>query len=145
MKEKINILFICRANCFRSKVSEAYFKKINKNKRIKVKSAGIIRGYRQSPIQIKTAKEFGINIESKPRGISTKLLKWTDILIIVADDVPSSIFAYEKRKKYIKKLIAWKVKDVKSAKDIRGNKRVINELIRKINKLNKTLEKKWKQ
>ena len=39
-----SILFVCKYNRFRSRVAEAYFKKINKNKNISVKSAGIIKG-----------------------------------------------------------------------------------------------------
>ena len=42
--KKTNILFVCKYNRFRSKIAEAYFNKINKNKLVSVKSAGIIRG-----------------------------------------------------------------------------------------------------
>ena len=36
----MKILFICKYNRFRSRVAAAYFKKINKNSKIKVESAG---------------------------------------------------------------------------------------------------------
>ncbi len=55
--KKINILFVCRYNRFRSRVAEAYFKKINKN--FKVKSAGLFKGRPLSPKTIKEAKKFG--------------------------------------------------------------------------------------
>ena len=139
--KKLNILFVCRANCFRSRIAEAYFNKINKNKDIKAKSAGVIYGYKQSPTQIKIAREFGINIKGKSRGISSNLLKLTDILIIAADDVPQKIFNYEKNKKYIKRVIVWNIKDVKIAYNKKDVKRAIKQIIKKVNKLNKQLKK----
>jgi len=135
---KINILFICRANCFRSKVAEAYFKKINRNKNIKVKSAGIVYGYKQNDSQIKIAKEFGLNIRGISKGISANLLKWTNILVDVADDVPAEIFNYEENKKGIK-IIMWNIKDA-PASDKKEIKRVIREIMVKVEELNKDLE-----
>ena len=38
-----NILFVCKHNVFRSKIAEAYFKKVNQNREINAKSAGIIK------------------------------------------------------------------------------------------------------
>ena len=40
----MKILFICRHNRFRSKIAEAYFNKINKNKNLIAKGAGIFPG-----------------------------------------------------------------------------------------------------
>ena len=92
-KNKMNILFVCRYNRFRSKIAEAYFKKISKNRRIKVKSAGIFIGsYPLDRIQVNLAKKFGIIIKGKPQGLSTDLLKWEDIIVNVANDVPNSLF-----------------------------------------------------
>ncbi|MDD5192006.1 MAG: hypothetical protein PHH54_06680 [Candidatus Nanoarchaeia archaeon] len=138
--KKLNILFICRANCFRSKVAEAYFNRINKNKNIKAKSAGVVAGYRQGDFQVEAAKELGINIKGKSRGINANLLKWTDILVDVADDVPAEIFDYEKKRGIIKYLIVWNIKDVKTTRDIDDDKRVIRQVMEKVNKLNKQLE-----
>ena len=65
----MNILFVCRYNRFRSRTAEAYFKKINKNKKIKVKSAGIFKGnYPLSPIQVKTGKKLVNTGSSYSRG-----------------------------------------------------------------------------
>ena len=140
-KKMVNILFMCRVNCFRSKVAEAYFNKINKNPKVKIKSAGIVSGYKQSENEIETAKGFGIDIRGTSQGISADLIQWGDILIIVADDVPSKIFDYEKRKGYLKKLVCWEIRDVKTSKDIKGIKRAIKQVMKKVDKLNKTLEK----
>jgi len=43
MVKKINILFICKHNLFRSQVAENFFNKLNKNKKYKSDSAGIIK------------------------------------------------------------------------------------------------------
>jgi protein-tyrosine-phosphatase len=108
-----NILFICKHNRFRSRVAEAYFKKINKNPQNKAKSAGLIRGlYPLSKNQVRVAREMGMTIEGRPQGLSIKLLKWADYHIITADDVPVSLF--NKSEKFGKKLIIWKIPDAHS-------------------------------
>lgn len=140
--KKLNILFICKYNRFRSKIAEAYFKKTNKNKDIKSKSAGLFTGnLLLNNNQINITKEFNINIIGKPRPITIELLKETNLIIIVADNVPSSLFELKKNKK----IIVWNIKDVNS-EDKRGIKRAINQIILKVNKLNESLESrrlKW--
>jgi len=133
----MKILFVCKNNRFRSKVAEAYFKKINKNKKIKVESAGLFQGF---PINKKTAKivkEFGIKMKGKPRAMSNKLLTQQDIIIIVADNVPSSLFI----KSYCKKLITWKISDAKSITKKEIGKPV-KMIIKKVGNLIKNLEAK---
>jgi len=146
-----NILFVCKHNVFRSKVAEAYFKKVNKNKGLKANSVGIIKQDVVSEIekklikfQRKTAKEFGIGIKRKSKSLSVSLLKKQDIIVIVADDVPPIIF---NNKFYLKsklKIIVWKIPDVKGKKSdeflIRKDIKVIME---KVDNLVETL--KWKQ
>ena len=136
----MNILFICKYNRFRSRVAEAYFKKINKNKDIKIKSAGIIQGsYPIDEQQYKIAKEFEININGKPQGVSTELLKWLDIMVIVANDVPKKIF--RDNKKYGKNTIVWKIKDENFGNEDNIRK-IISKIIKKVDKLNIILEKR---
>ena len=81
---KKNLLFVCRYNRFRSRIAEAYFRKINKNKKIKVKSAGLIKGERLSKGSIRTAKKFGLNIKGKIQGLSSPIMAWQNIVVIVA-------------------------------------------------------------
>lgn len=138
--KKTNILFICRYNRFRSRVAEAYFKKINKNKNIHSKSAGLIKGMPLSKTQITmtSSKQFGIDIKGKPQGLSSKLLFWQDIIIVVADDVPSKVF--DKKRKYIKKVIYWKIKDLKLEDNRKEGKRVIQKIIKKVDDFYKKLK-----
>lgn len=145
MKNKINILFVCRYNRFRSRIAEAYFKKINKNKNINAKSAGLIKG---SPLNLKTvkiAKDFGLNINGKIQGLSSKLMKWQNLTVNVADDVPSTVF--DKNKKYGKKVINLKIRDAKYEKR-KEVENLIKKIMKAIDKLNKNLVKEqltWKQ
>lgn len=124
---KRNILFICKYNRFRSKIAEAIFKKLNKNRNNRVKSAGIIKGNPIDTIQKNLGLRFRINIKNPTRGVSSKLLAWSDIIVIVADDVPISLFI--KSKKYGKKLIIWKIQDTKS-----DDKKEIEKVIKIIEK-----------
>ena len=137
--DKINILFVCKYNVFRSRIAEAYFNKINKNKFIKAKSAGIIASGLASENQRIALKQFGLNLDGKPRGLNVKLLKWQNIIIIVADDIPPIIF--NKNKKYGKKIIVWKIKDVKKGEKI---SRTIRQIMEKVDELNRILNRKDK-
>jgi protein-tyrosine-phosphatase len=137
----MNILFLCKHNRFRSKIAEAYFNKINKNKKIKAKSRGLIRGIPVDKNVVRIGKEFGMKINRTPKGISEEDLKWQDVIIIVANNVPKSIFA---TKREVKKLIIWNIRDTSqdNKKEIR---RIVIGIMKKVNNLNKQLEnKKWK-
>ncbi len=109
---KTRILFVCKYNRFRSRVAEAYFNQSNKNHSIKAKSAGIIQGNPINREEERICRAMHIDIRGKPRGLSSKLLKWQDIIVIVADNVPPEIF--RDNKKYRKKLIVWKISDNKN-------------------------------
>ena len=135
--KRINILFVCRYNRFRSRVAAAYFAKINLNKRIRIKSAGVIRGSPVIKNQVRLAREFGINIKGSPRGLSSKLLKWQDIVVVVADDVPESLFTLDK--KYDKKTIFWKIPDTVSDNNDAEVRKIIKKVIKKVDGLVKEL------
>src|SRR3989338_5206494 len=104
-----NILFVCKHNRFRSKVAEAFFNKFNKNEDYVAMSAGLIPGgYPLDELQVKVAKEFEIKLKGKPQAITTDLLRWMNLMIIVADNAPCEIF---NNKKYGREEIIWKVED----------------------------------
>jgi len=119
----MNIIFICRYNRFRSKIAEAFFNKLNRNKNHKAKSAGIIRGNPISEEIIESAKNFGLSIKSKPMGLTTKMLKWHDMAIIVANDVPEIIL--HDSKKYGKKVIVWEIPDADDGKKAEMEKTIL--------------------
>jgi protein-tyrosine-phosphatase len=134
--KEMHILFVCKYNRFRSKLADAFFKKINKNKNIKSKSAGLFKGSPIDEDEKATAKENGIRIRGKPIGISTKLLKWQDIIVIMADNVPKENF--QENEKYGKKVIVFKIKDSDSKED---NSRVVKEIKKAVEELNEMLKK----
>ena len=140
MKKKINILFVCRYNRFRSRVAEAYFKKINKNKNISVKSAGLIQGMPLDKTQVTMAssKKFGLDIRGKSQGLSSKLMIWQNTTIIVADDVPPQVF--DRNKEYDKKVIVWKINDSKVDGDKEEARKIIKKIIKKVDGLVKELK-----
>lgn len=133
----MNILFVCRYNRFRSRIAEAYFNKINKNKKIKAKSAGLMKGNPLSPATVKIAKEFGLNINGKVQGLSSKLMAWQDITVVVADDVPPQVF--DRNKEYGKKVIIFGIKDAKY-NEKEEVKKLIKKITERIDLLNKDLE-----
>lgn len=106
----MNILFICKHNKFRSKIAEAFFKKLNKNKKHKTKSAGIIRGSRIGEKIKKYAKEYKLKINSQPRSLTTDLIRWADLIVIAADNVPKYLFSK-------KKIKVWKIPDTSIEED----------------------------
>ena len=136
MKQK-NILFICKNNRFKSKIAEAYFKKINKNKKIKAESSGLFEGFPMNKKTTKVVKELKINLKGKPRATSNKLLTQQDLVIIVADNVPKSIFP----RIYTKKVIQWKIKDIKKWNKT-GIIKTTKQIIKQVDRLNKELEKR---
>ena len=131
----MNILFVCKHNVFRSKIAEAYFKKINKNKNIKADSAGIIIPGELDETQKKLikfqrglAKNLGLNIEKTSKQMSLSLLRKQDMIIVAADNLPAKLF----RDMYTKpnlKIIQWKIADAKGDKN---DKLLIKESIEKI-------------
>lgn len=135
---KKNILFICKHNRFRSKVAEAYFKKINNNKSYVASSAGIIK--HSAPFdknQFKMAKSMGIIMRGSSRSLNEKLLKKQDIIINVANDVPMILF---NDKSYVKgKVYDWEIPDVLNTTKIKDIRKTILAIMKKVEKLEKQL------
>ncbi len=141
----MKILFICKWNRFRSKIAEDYFNKINKNKDIKVKSAGIIKGW--TPLdkyQVEGAKKLGISLKGKPQCIDTKLMRWVDLIVVVGKEIPKSLFESKISLKNVGikkiKVVKWKISDVEFGDRIACGK-AIKEIIKKVDSLIKKLEK----
>jgi len=55
----MKIAFVCKYNRFRSQIAEAYFNKLNKNKSIKVYSAGVIKGWPIAKTTKRLLKNWG--------------------------------------------------------------------------------------
>jgi protein-tyrosine-phosphatase len=134
----MKILFVCKYNRFRSRVAEAYFNQINKDKNIKAASRGVIRGdYPLSKTEVNAAKKLGIDIAGKPQGLDVDFMKTIDLVIIVADNVPKEVFYTT----FKKRVIVWRIRDLEygDGKDLIERK--IKRIMRKVRKLSKKLEK----
>jgi protein-tyrosine-phosphatase len=104
----MNILFVCRFNKFRSKLAEAFFKR--HTNRHSAKSAGVIKG---SPVNNKIrecALRHNIKVGGTSKNLDVELMRWQDMIVVVADDVPRSLFA-DNVTRYNRKLMHWKVHD----------------------------------
>lgn len=138
-----NILFICKYNRFRSKVAEYYFNKKNKNEKIKASSSGIIRGYiPYKKLEVDIAKKFKIKIEGVPRGVSYSALNKADKIIVIANDIPISIF---NNPKFINKVESWSIED-NGTEDGKRVARIITAIIKKVDILLETIKNgdlKW--
>ncbi len=120
--KKMKILFVCKHNRFRSKIAEAYFNKINKNKKITASSAGVFKGYPVDVNVINIGKKYGLKINRKTNGLNEKNVREMNIVVIVANDVPASIFDGK-----VKKIISWKISD-----SAQSNKNKIEEIMKLI-------------
>lgn len=121
----MRLLFVCKANKFRSKVAEAIFNKYNKNKKIKVESAGISIEHvgEDPPLAVKILMKIkGFKLtKRKSRLISKELVENFNLVVNVADDVPENIF-----RDYKKKVVYWKIRD------FRGNWFLLFSIVNKI-------------
>ena len=142
----MKILFVCKYNRFRSRVADAYFKKINKNNKIKSSSAGIIigNGAPLDNLQLMTAKKNGFNINGRLTSVSEQLLKKQDLVVIVADDVPICLFDGFSEKMFKFKVIRLPIVDTASrSKNVLDKK--VKSIMKSVDKFNENLEKgKWK-
>lgn len=135
----MNVLFVCKYNRFRSRIAEVYFNKVYKNH--KAKSTGLIGGgYPLDAIPVKTAKEMGFDIEGKIHPLSIPLLKWADLVVVVASDVPLSLFNHVfKVKPSDMKVISWNIPDDYTHKP-EATRNLIRIIMKKVDNLNKELK-----
>lgn len=132
--KQMKILFICKHNRFRSKVAEAYLKKLNKQ--VEVSSAGLIFGNPPSKKVIDAAKKEGINISGNPKPLSQKLLREQDIVVNVATNVPTHVLAGYGNYK----LISWNIRDILSKNNFEKRlEKKIRAIMKKVEKLNKKI------
>ena len=135
----MNILFICKHNRFRSRVANSYFDKINKSKNFASKGCGLFSD--NNPLdesEIKAAMELGIDITGKPIKLNSKLIEWSDLIVVVADDVPD-LFANSN-----KQVLRWEIKDCSEGDSIEDIKKTVKLIMNNVEKLLLQLEKEAK-
>jgi len=137
----MRILFVCKHNRFRSKVAEAIFNKLNKNKNFHAESAGLYldeeRPYIEENI-VKVMSKRGYEVGGKPRKLTKSLMKKFDLIILLlspSDKIRLSNFSEE--------IIRWNVLDC-SASDIQKLNQIINKIELKIKNLLQKIQKREK-
>jgi len=140
----MKIMFVCRHNMFRSRLSEAYFNKINKNPEIIACSRGLVEGW--TPLikeQREEALKLGIDLYGNPKTMSIREIQDQDIIIVTADDFPMDALKHEVYGMEKKKVIQWRIKDdvdTGSGQNKDNIKNTIQKLMKEIEKLVKELE-----
>jgi protein-tyrosine-phosphatase len=125
----MKILFLCKHNRFRSKVAEAIFNKLNKDKKIKVDSAGLLIDQARPFVAenvVKVMKEKDYNVFGIPRQVTINNINDFDILIIVADNVSPEFFSEFKGR-----IIHWNIPDC-DEKDFPRIKEIVREIEKKV-------------
>jgi len=122
----MKILFICKHNRFRSKVGEAIFNTLNKNKNIVAESAGILidelRLYVAESV-VKIMSGMGYVVGGIPRKVNINEINDYDYLIIVADNVDPLFF----KNSYKGKIVKWSVHDC-DERDLRGIRERVEDI-----------------
>jgi protein-tyrosine-phosphatase len=112
----MKILFLCKANVFRSQMAEGFFNKYSKGNPGIAKSAALVQHSVLDSKVNKIMKDEGIDIsKKKSKNITKKLVKESDLIVIVN---PNLLPYFEKFKKDMKKnskLEVWNIKDATSA------------------------------
>jgi protein-tyrosine-phosphatase len=135
----MKIIFLCKYNRFRSRVAEASFRKYNKNKKIKISSRGFIKGFNPVSKSVKDiGKSLGLTIKGNPKGITEKEMDDADLIVIVANNIPSSFI-----KRWKKKIIIWKIPDC-GEKDKNNIDKTSRQILKKTLNLIKELGRKGK-
>ncbi len=128
----MKILFICKHNRGRSKVAEAIFNKLNKNRKILAESAGLImddsRPYIAEKV-LEALKEKGYNAQGIPRQAAKELTNKFDVIVLVADNLEKGFFH-----DFQGKIIRWDIKDC-DEDNAECIKRIIGEIEKNVKKL----------
>lgn len=140
----MNILFVSKYNTVRSKLAEAYFNKHNKLKQLHAQSAGLFRGAPTAASVMEAARLHRLSLKTSQSAMSTYLLEKHDLVILVADDVPTSIF--RKDNPYVKAFVWWKVPapnerdDVSIETAMKDIERRVQTLLQELGQETKTME-----
>lgn len=124
------ILFVCRFNRFRSQFAEAIFNELNKNPKIIARSAGLIKGKPLDKKLLNMAKKNNLKLKGESESLSEENLAWQNTIVIVADNVPKSIFKEPRIK--TNKIIQWNTSEAEAQSTIDSIEKKVNQLIKHI-------------
>ena len=108
----MNVLFLCRANVFRSQMAEAFFNKYSKGKPFLAKSAALIGAEPMDKHVIEAMKNLNMDLSKNiTKNISKEMVDWADLFIIMNSNLdPLFKMAIKDRKNV--KFETWHIKDM---------------------------------
>jgi len=132
----MNVLFVCTGNVFRSVIAEELFKKLNKNKSINVKSAGVSADGHGKHHLDKYFKKLGIEklVKKKSTQITPELIDWADLVVCME----RSHEAYVKLIHPEKKTLVFRIEDdfthgeIHTADVIKRLSKKVEDLVKKL-------------
>ena len=129
---KMKILFICKHNRFRSKVAEAIFKELNKDRKITAESAGVHldkkRNYIAAAVK-RIARKKGYIIKGSSKKLTDKKLREAELIVIAASNISS-----KEIKGFKGKILKWRISDC-NQKDERGIGKRIEQIEGRVRRL----------
>ena len=128
--ERLNVLFVCKYNVLRSKIAEAYLKKINRG--VNVRSAGIISGgIGLYDDEKRILKKVGLALSKTSTMLSKSLLDWADVIVIIANDIPKKMLLRKDSKRNVE---VWKVRDGFAGASDKQIERIITTIMRRVDR-----------
>lgn len=129
----MNILFLCETNRFQSKIAEMLFNKFNRNKKFFAKSAGLYYGgYYLDDKMLKTCREMGIKIDTRPVKLTKEMWGAFDMVITTSESVKLRLTREDLESG--KELISWEIEELNghNEEDI---KKVVRQIAGKVKEL----------
>ncbi len=107
----MNILFLCKANLFRSRMAHEFFDIHNSNLDIKTDSAALIYDFdKPHNLVVKAMEEINIDISKKiPKKVNQELINWADLIVLMFPDLEEPLFEYELNDQ---KIEIWNIEDL---------------------------------
>jgi len=132
----MKILFVCKYNRFRSKVAEGYLKSKVVDGNFSVASAGLIPSINgMEKRELKVVNKFGIEIHGKPQGLNTRKIFASDLIVIVADNIPKRLFRFHNHKL---RVLKWRIKDFNPGESEEEIEEIVKQIIKKVDRLVET-------
>jgi len=107
----MNILFLCKANLFRSRMSHVFFERYNTNESHNVDSAALVYDFKTPHrLVVKVMKEIDLDISNKiPKKVNQELIDWADLIVLMFPDLEEPLNNFEIDNKEIE---IWDVEDI---------------------------------
>ena len=123
----MNLLFLCKANMFRSQIAEAWYNHLSRKN--KATSAALIAHEGElSWLVTKSSKEFGLDLKKQySKKVTNAMIKKADIIVIMNENLKESFSKYKNIIKPSAIIEIWNISDI-VVKD--SNKKIYPEFVK---------------